>query len=78
MLGYIGAFFLMCRLIPVVYDVFTTDTQINVYFLILEGLACLFLGLKSIELQAYPFILANGCSLFSVLLIFGIYLYKRQ
>lgn len=78
MLGYIGAFFLICRLLPVVYEAYATDKQINLYFLSLEGFACIFLGLKSLELHAYPFIIANGCSLLSILLIFGIYLHKRQ
>jgi lipid-A-disaccharide synthase-like uncharacterized protein len=56
-LGYIGAFFLSCRFVPILYDQYHNSTErVNLYFLFLE------LGASAILINSYPFILCNGAS----------------
>ena len=63
-LGYIGAFFLSCRFVPILYDQYYNSTEIiNLYFLFLEFMACMLLGASAILINSYPFILCNGASI---------------
>ena len=79
-IGYIGAFFLICRLIPITYEQIQTkgQTPINLLFLFLEGCASLFLGISSISYKMIPFIIANSCSLLNIFLIIFIQLYFKK
>lgn len=78
MFGYIGAFFLICRLIPLIYETVKTDRQLNVFFILLEGSASLFLGIKAIQLRSYPFIIANSVSLSSIIFICIVHIIKQS
>ena len=63
-LGYIGAFLLSCRFVPLVIDQFKENsTKINLLFLFMEFFACVFLGGSAILINSYPFIICNGASL---------------
>jgi len=77
-LGYIGAFLLICRLFPIVYEQIYTNVSINPFFLLLEAGACICLGITAIELQSYPFIIANSCSLFNIIIIICININKKK
>ena len=77
-IGYVGAFLLICRLIPLVHQQLKDEDKINFSFIILEGAACVCLGTSAVMLHAYPFIIANFFSLFNVLLITGIQYYRKK
>ena len=63
-LGYIGAFFLSCRFIPILYDQYKNSSQrVNLYFLFLEFMACMLLGASAVLINSYPFILCNTASI---------------
>ncbi len=63
-LGYIGAFFLSCRFVPILYDQYHNSSErVNLYFLFLEFTACMLLGASAILINSYPFILCNATSL---------------
>lgn len=79
-IGYVGAFFLICRLLPITYEQFQTKGKnpINPFFLLLEACASLFLGISSILYKIPPFIIANTCSLLNIILIVSIQFYFKK
>ena len=57
--GFCGAFFLVIRLLPLLWEQFKKTIKIELNFLILEFFACLFLGTSAVLIKSLPFIVAN-------------------
>ena len=76
-LGFIGASFLVLRFFPLLYEQIYAKKKINLFFLILEGIASIFLGTSAIILNAYPMILANSISLLNIIIIIFVQLKLR-
>jgi len=57
--GFIGAFFLIIRLIPLLREQIYEPSELNISFLTIEYLACIFLGISAILIKSIPFIIAN-------------------
>jgi uncharacterized protein with PQ loop repeat len=71
-LGYIGAFFLIMRLTPIIYDQLNKPSKINLYFLGMEFIACVFLGSSAILIRSTPFIIANILSFINLMIIVSV------
>jgi len=68
-LGYIGAFFLIIRLTPIIREQLNEPSKINLYFLGMEFAACMFLGSSAFLIQSVPFIVANILSFMNLMII---------
>lgn len=75
--GYIGAMFLICRLLPMLQDQIKKTRPVNLYFLFLEACASTCLGTSAILLNAYPFIIANAFSFLATVFIIGLHVYRE-
>jgi len=58
--GIIGAFFLIIRLLPLLKEQIYDPSELNIIFLIIEYLACIFLGISAILINSMSFIIANS------------------
>lgn len=78
--GFIGAFFLIIRLLPLLKEQLNKPSKLNIPFLIIEYFACIFLGVSAILLKSISFIIANSvCFLnLSVLLLIQFKLRTKQ
>ncbi|AII17043.1 hypothetical protein JO84_gp096 [Aureococcus anophagefferens virus] len=70
--GYVGTFFLITRLFPLIYEQLKSPKKINISFLIIEFFACIFLGISAIFYNATPFIVANILSFINLSIILSI------
>jgi uncharacterized protein with PQ loop repeat len=70
--GFIGTFFLIVRLFPLIYEQIRTPYKINMSFLLIEVFACLFLGVSAVLYNALPFVIANILSFINLMIILSI------
>ena len=77
-IGFIGTFFLVVRLTPILFEQFTDPQEINAYFIMCEFLACVFLGTSAILINSLPFILANTLNMLNLLVIIFIQIKLRR
>lgn len=75
--GYIGALFLICRLLPILHEQINNTRTVNVYFVFLEAGASICLGASAILLNAYPFIIANIFSFLAAAFIICLHVYRE-
>ncbi len=68
-LGLIGAFFLIIRLLPLIREQLTDPSKINLTFILLEFIACIFLGSSAFLINSIPFIIANILSFINLSII---------
>jgi len=68
-LGLIGAFFLIIRLLPLIREQLTEPSKINLTFILLEFIACIFLGISAFLINSIPFIIANILSFINLSII---------
>ena len=68
-LGFIGTFFLIIRLFPLIFEQIKNPHKINLSFLIIELFACVFLGTSAVLYNALPFIVANILSFINLTII---------
>lgn len=68
-LGLIGAFFLIIRLLPLIREQLTEPSKINLTFILLEFIACIFLGSSAFLINSIPFIIANILSFINLSII---------
>jgi len=71
-LGFIGTFFLIIRLFPLIFEQIKNPHKINLSFLIIELFACVFLGTSAVLYWALPFIIANILSFINLSIILSI------
>tara|TARA_B100001769_G_C22080146_1_gene581953 strand:- start:76 stop:420 length:345 start_codon:yes stop_codon:yes gene_type:complete len=71
-LGYIGAFFLIIRLTPIIHEQLNEPSKLNLYFLGMEFMACMFLGASAILIRSTPFIIANILSFVNLMIIISV------
>ena len=77
-IGFIGTFFLVVRLMPILHEQIHEPKEINAYFIMCEFLACVFLGTSAILIQSLPFILANTLNMLNLLIIIFIQIKLRR
>jgi len=70
--GFIGAFFLILRLTPLIYEQIKTPSILNLQFLLIEVIACIFLGISSVLIFSIPFIIANVLSFINLMFILSV------
>lgn len=78
--GMIGAFFLIIRLLPLLKEQIYDPSELNITFLIIEYLACIFLGISAILINSMSFIIANSICFInlSILLIIQFKIRKNK
>jgi len=57
--GFAGALCLIIRLLPLLKEQIYKPSKLNITFLIIEYLACIFLGISAILINSISFIIAN-------------------
>tara|TARA_Y100000389_G_scaffold103140_1_gene100046 strand:+ start:13236 stop:13532 length:297 start_codon:yes stop_codon:yes gene_type:complete len=67
--GFIGAFLLIIRLYPILYEQLTSKKRLNLKYLTIELLATLFLGTSAFMLNALPFLIANSITFLNVIIL---------
>ena len=68
-IGLIGTFFLIIRLLPLIRDQIIEPSKINLTFILLEFIACIFLGASAFLINSIPFIVANVLSFINLSII---------
>ena len=57
--GYLGAFIMICRLIPLLRDQLKNKRPVNSRFIFMELVGSVCLGVSAFLISAYPFIVLN-------------------
>lgn len=76
-IGLIGTFFLIIRLLPLIRDQIIEPSKINLTFILLEFIACIFLGTAAFLINSIPFIVANILSFINLSIIIYIQIKLR-
>tara|TARA_B100001769_G_scaffold274197_1_gene272079 strand:- start:248 stop:550 length:303 start_codon:yes stop_codon:yes gene_type:complete len=76
-IGLIGTFFLIIRLLPLIRDQIIEPSKINLTFILLEFIACIFLGTSAFLINSIPFIVANILSFINLSIIIYIQIKLR-
>tara|TARA_B110000914_G_scaffold221694_1_gene233918 strand:+ start:98 stop:361 length:264 start_codon:yes stop_codon:yes gene_type:complete len=76
--GYIGLCFLIIKLVPIIYEQIKENKNVNLCFVLSELCASIFLGISSILIKSYPFMLVNAFTFISVIIILIIKMIKYK